>query len=52
VLDLFCVGESHGAAVTLRLMRSLMAMLEDQRKIGMSFLHAYLTMLLTAFFLS
>jgi hypothetical protein len=30
----------------------VMAVLEDQREIGMSFLHACLTMLLTAFFVS
>jgi hypothetical protein len=41
---------SHGAAVTTT--DEIMTVLEDQRKIGMSFLHACLTMLLTAFFLS
>jgi hypothetical protein len=40
----------HGAAVTMT--DEVMAMLEDQRKIGMSFSHACLTMPLTAFFLS
>jgi hypothetical protein len=42
--------KSHGAAVTTA--DEVMAVLGDQRKIGMSFLHACLAMLLTAFFLS
>jgi hypothetical protein len=41
--------KSHGAAVTTT--DEVMAMPEDQRKIGMSFLHACLTMLLAVFFL-
>jgi hypothetical protein len=43
--------KSHGVAVTTT--DEVMAVLEDQREIGMSFLHgACLTMLLIAFFLS
>jgi hypothetical protein len=43
--------KSHGAAVTTTA-DEVMTMLEDQRKIGMSLLHACLTIPLYAFFLS
>jgi hypothetical protein len=42
--------KSHGAAATTT--DAVMTMLEDQSKIGMSFLYACLAVLLTAFFLS